>query len=510
MAMDLSSRVTPLNDCAENTKGRYVMYWMQMFKRASHNYALNFAIELANERGVPLLVYEGLKYNYPWASDRIHTFILEGVAEKHLEFERRGIRYAFYLQRNSRDPRNTVARLAKDAALLVTDDYPCFIIPEHNQRVAELKLPVFAVDANGMLPMAAFQKEEYAAYTLRPKLNRMLPDAPRRIVTPRLKVADIDIEINCPETEFTDENIPALVSECEIDHSVRPSKLYRGGPKAGRQRLKYFVEHILPDYDSTRNEPSVDGSSRLSPYLHFGFLSIQEVVEAVEKSPAPQSAKAAFLEEAIVRRELSFNLTRHNPNYDSLDALPPWAQKTMRDHESDPRPELLEAKTIEAAETYDELWNAAQRELVNTGLLHNYVRMLWGKRVIEWQRSYEMAFELLVHLNNKYALDGRDPNSYAGILWCFGKHDRPWPEREIFGTMRYMSSKSMSRKFRAKKYIEWTHNSLECAALSALSPAAARRRDVAVVVSTSTLSKVEQHCDKSQRTKAPTRRTPRS
>lgn len=467
--MDLSDRVTRLNDCVENTKGRYVMYWMQMFKRASHNYALNFAIEMANERSLPLVVYEGLKYYYPWASDRVHTFILEGVAEKKAEFERRGIRYVFYLQRTDRDPKNTVANLAKDAVLLVTDDYPCFIIPEHNQRIAELELPVFAVDANGMLPMSAFPKEEYAAYTLRPKMNRLLPEAPRRIVTPRVKVSDSQLEVNA-ETEVTDDNIGTLVSQCDIDHSVKPSKLYHGGTRAGRQRLKHFVDHVLPHYDETRNEPSVDGSSRLSPYLHFGFLSIQEVVEKVEKAQAPEVAKAAFLEEAIVRRELSYNLTRYNPNYDSLAALPPWVEKTMRDHESDPRPFLLETEQIEAAKTDDELWNAAQRELVNTGLLHNYVRMLWGKRVIEWQRSYEMAFELLVHLNNKYALDGRDPNSYAGILWCFGKHDRPWPEREIFGTIRYMSSKSMSRKFKAKKYIEWTLNSLECDAQASLWP----------------------------------------
>ena len=167
--MDLSSRVTQLNQSKENTKGRYVLYWMQMFKRASHNYALNFAIQMANERQLPLVVYEGLKFYYPWASDRIHTFILEGVAEKQAEFSERGIRYVFYLQRNKRDPQNTVAKLAREAALLVTDDYPCFIIPEHNERIAELKLPVYAVDANGMVPLSALPKEEYAAYTIRPE-----------------------------------------------------------------------------------------------------------------------------------------------------------------------------------------------------------------------------------------------------------------------------------------------------------------------------------------------------
>lgn len=456
--MSLSIRVTQLNNSAINTRGRYVLYWMQMFKRASHNYALNFAIEMANERGLPLVVYEGLKYYYPWANDRIHAFILEGVAEKRTEFERRGIRYLFYLQRHKRDPKQTVARLAKSAALLVTDDYPCFIIPEHNQRVSSLNLPVYMVDANGMIPLSALPKEEFAARTIRPKIKRLLTDQPRSIVTPSLRRKDAKLDVDCPETLVCEQSIEQLIAKCDIDHSVKPSRLYHGGTEAGRQRLQHFVKKILPHYDETRNEPSVDGSSRLSPYLHFGFLSIQEVVDAVERSRASKLARAAFLEEAIVRRELSFNLTRHNPQYDSLRALPPWVQKTMREHVNDPRPDLLDAELIEAAETYDELWNAAQRELVHTGLLHNYVRMLWGKRVIEWQPSYEMAFELLIHLNNKYALDGRDPNSYAGILWCFGKHDRAWgPEREIFGKLRYMSSTNMARKFNARKYVAWTN-----------------------------------------------------
>jgi deoxyribodipyrimidine photo-lyase len=455
--MYLSGRVNKLNDSPENSKGRYVLYWMQMFKRASHNYALNFAIEMANRGGLPLVVYEGLEFYYPWANDRIHSFILEGVAEKRAEFARRGIRYLFYLQRHKRDPRNTVARLAKEAALVVTDDYPCFIIPEHNRRISQLSIPVYTIDANGMVPLSALPKEEFAARTIRPKINRLLPEAPRRIITPVVNHQKPNLEVDCPETKVTEQTLATLVRECDIDHSVKPSTLYHGGTQAGRKRLRHFVQHILPHYDQTRNEPSIDGSSRLSPYLHFGFLSIQEVVRAVEHPGAPQKARDAFLEEAIVRRELSFNFTRQNPYYDSLRALPAWALKTLRKHADDVRPHLLDADQIEAAETYDELWNAAQRELVTTGLLHNYVRMLWGKRVIEWQPSYEMAFELLVHLNNKYALDGRDPNSYAGILWCFGKHDRAWgPEREVFGTLRYMSSTNMARKFKAKDYIEWT------------------------------------------------------
>ena len=456
--MDLSKRVSQLNKHQDNRQGRYVLYWMQMFKRVQDNDALNFAIQQANERDLPLVVYEGLKFYYPWANDRIHTFILEGVAEKQREFARLGIRYLFYLQRNEKDPRHIVAQLTGDAALLVTDDYPCFIIPEHNQRIVEqVGIPVFAVDSNGVVPLSCYEKEEYAAYTIRPKIKKLLPEYLVRSPLPRLKRKSADLKVDGPETEVTDTSIPSLVAQCNIDHSVPASKHYKGGTKAARQRLGYFVSKILPKYDQTRSKPDLDGSSRLSAYLHFGFISIQEIAEAVQQAKAPQAAKAAFLEEAIVRRELSFNFTRFNPKYNSLASLPPWVQQTMREHVDDPRPDLLEPEQIEAAQTPDELWNAAQRELLLSGEMHNYVRMLWGKRVIEWQPNYETAFALLEHLNNKYALDGRDPNSYAGILWCFGKHDRPWFERPIFGKIRYMTSSSTGRKFDSKGYIAWTN-----------------------------------------------------
>jgi deoxyribodipyrimidine photo-lyase len=456
--MGLSERVTALSEGEENPRARYVLYWMQMFKRVRDNDSLNFAINAANDRNLPLVVYEGLKYYYPWANDRIHTFILEGVSENRKSFERLDIRYVFYLQRNRSDPEDIVAKLARDAALLVTDDYPCFIIPEHNRRIAErLKIPVYAVDSNGMIPLGCYDREEYAAFTIRPRIHKLLPKHLARNPIPRLKRKATQLELDCPETDVNSENIARLVAECDIDHSVTPSHQYKGGTAAARKRLQHFVSAILPRYDELRNEPSVDGTSRLSPYLHFGFISIKEIAAAVNKANARKEAKTAFLEEAIVRRELSFNFTKFNASYDSLKSVPSWAQQTMREHSEDPRPDLLAAEKIESAETPDELWNAAQRELLVTGEMHNYVRMLWGKRVIEWQPSYETAFALLEHLNNKYALDGRDPNSYAGILWCFGKHDRAWgPERPIFGKLRYMTSRSMAKKFDAKKYVDWT------------------------------------------------------
>ena len=455
--MQINERVLQLNDKPVNERARYVLYWMQMYKRVDNNHSLIYAIRKANELKLPLVVYEGLKYYYPWASDRIHTFILEGVEEKRKAFEKLGIRYVFYLQKDKRSPKQTVARLARDAALIVTDDFPCFIIPEHNRRISErASIPVFSVDSNGIIPMSKFEKEEYGAYTIRPKIEKILDGYFKPLENEKVDVKNPSLEVDCPETEVTAENITKLVSGCDIDHTVKPSEQYHGGTANGQKRLKKFVKDVLPDYDAGRNKPERDGSSRLSSYLHFGFLSPLEIALAVRDSDAPQGSIDAYLEALIVRRELSYNLTLFNDNYDSLAALPDWAHKTMRRHAGDERQFNYSLEELEAGETHDELWNAAQREMVVTGEMHNYVRMLWGKNVIAWTSSYEVAFETLVHLNNKYCLDGRNPNSYTGILWCFGKHDRPWMEREVFGQIRYMTSGSTGKKFDSKKYIEWT------------------------------------------------------
>ena len=453
----IDERTTLLNDRSANNDGEYVLYWMQIFKRASHNHALNFAIRQANERRLPLVVYEGLKFYYPWASDRIHTYILEGVAEKKAAFEKLGIRYLFYLQRDAQDPKQTVARLCQKAALVVTDDFPCFIIPEHNKIIAaKAAIPVYAVDSNGMIPLSRFEKEEFAAYTIRPKIKRMLPAYLAPFVEEKIAVKNVDLKVDCPETVVTHNNIAELTAQCDIDHLVKPSPIYHGGTKNGRKRLKHFVENILPKYDETRSQPHVDGTSRLSSYLHFGFLSAQEVYAEVSNSDAPEAAKAAYLEELVVRRELGYNFTKFNPNYTTLESLPDWAKKTMQIHKDDKRPTIFSPEQIELGTTDDSLWNAAQREAIETGEVHNYMRMLWGKKVIEWRETYEDSYKLLEHLNNKYCLDGRNPNSYAGVLWCFGKHDRAWGERAVFGKIRYMSSVSTARKIDAKKYIAWT------------------------------------------------------
>jgi len=455
--MQIDERVILLNERKPNEAGRYVVYWMQMYKRVDNNHALTFAIRKANEFKLPLLVYEELNYYCPWASDRLHTFILEGVEEKRKTFEALGIRYIFYLQKNKSCPKQIVAKLTKYAAVIVTDSFPCFIHSGHDHRIAErAEVPAYAVDSNGIFPMSRFDREEYAAYTIRPKMNKLLANYLKPLPAESIEFKSIGLEVDCPETPVTIANIRKLVSECDIDHSVARSEHYHGGTANGRSRLKRFIREILPGYDKTRSKPELDGSSRLSPYLHFGFLSSLEVALEVVDADAPQESKDAFLEELIVRRELSFNFTLHNDKYNSLEALPSWVQKTMREHVNDQRQFVYSLEELENAQTHDELWNAAQREMVITGEMHNYVRMLWGKNVISWTRSYEEAFAILEHLNNKYCLDGRDPNTYAGILWCFGKHDRPWMERPVFGTIRYMTTRSTGKKFDSKKYIEWT------------------------------------------------------
>ena len=388
---------------------------------------------------------------------RIHRFVLEGMAENARRAAGKRMLYFPYVEPAVGAGKGLLRALSRRAALIVTDDFPCFIIPEHNRRIAErADIPVFVVDSNGVIPMSKFDKEEYAAYTIRPKIKKLLDRYLVPLANEAVDITSLGLEVDCPETLITADNIAQLVSECDIDHSVPASGHYRGGTTAGRARLSKFVNDILTDYDKARSKPDRDGSSRLSSYLHFGYLSPIEIALAVRDADAPQESIDAYLEELIVRRELSYNMTLFNPKYDTLEALPAWVHKTMREHAGDERQFTYTLEQLEAGETHDELWNAAQREMTVTGEIHNYVRMLWGKNVIAWSPSYEVAFETLVHLNNKYCLDGRNPNSYCGILWCFGKHDRPWMERAVFGQIRYMTSGSTGKKFDSKKYIEWT------------------------------------------------------
>ncbi len=433
----------------------YVLYWSQMNRRVDSNHALEYAIQLANQLGLPILFYEGLTCTYHYANDRLHTFILQGVPETHKRLAARGIGYVFYLRRRKSDANDVLYRLAERAAVVVTDDYPTFIAAAHNSRVpGKIGVAYYAVDSSCIVPMSRYEKREYAAYTIRPKIRKMLPEYLRplertaALVHWREKALDF-------HTVVTDANIADLVASCEIDHSVPPSTTYDGGRLAAEKLLTHFLENSLRRYDEGRNEPSNHATSHLSPYLHFGQISSLEIALRVKDYAAEHELNAdAFLEELIVRRELAFNFTRWAADPESLDVLPDWVKATMRQHAGDARDPLYSREQLERAQTYDELWNATQKELLLRGKIHGYYRMYWGKKIIEWTATYEEALAAMIYLHDRYALDGRDPNTYTNILWCFGLHDRPWGTRAIFGSLRYMSLGGMQRKTRVPAYIE--------------------------------------------------------
>ncbi|MDH5315539.1 MAG: deoxyribodipyrimidine photo-lyase [Gemmatimonadota bacterium] len=438
------------------TGGEFVLYWIQTTMRAWDNPALNFAIEQANLLRLPLLVYQGLRSDYPWANDRIHTFILESVVDLQSDFERRGIAYAFYLESGPRESSRVgpspLLSLADRAALVVTDFFPTFIVPRQIRALRlKTETPVVAVDGCTLVPMKALGREFSTARAIRPRLLEALPHYLHPVPNPE---PDIRRSLSLPFEPVRPaiETIAGLVARCEIDHAVKPSPGIRGGRKAALSRLKAFLRTGLTRYTEDRGDPNVDATSRLSPYLHFGNLSINEVLlRAREAGPPAQYEK--FQDEAVTWRELAHNYVFHNPKHRTMAGVPAWAQKELSDHEADPRPALYSDDDLEYARTHDDLWNAAQRSLLRDGELHNYVRMLWGKSVLMWKETPSDALRVLEHLNHKYALDGRDPSSYGGIFWCFGKFDRPFYRRPVYGTVRYMSLKAATGKFDARAYI---------------------------------------------------------
>ena len=452
----MESRVRALNDAPVKPRAAYVLYWAQMNRRADSNHALEFAAARANALKIPLLVYEGLTCSYPYASDRFHTFLLEGVPETGRRLAKRGIGYLFHLRRRRGDPNDAVYRLAAQAALVVTDDYPTFVARDHNLSVpARIGVPYIAVDSSCVIPMRLFEKKEYAAYTIRPKVHRLLDAHLRPVERVELRVrfaaASLPAELH---TAVTAANIASLVASCEIDHSVAPAVGWQGGRVAAEERLHRFIEHDLKRYAADRNEPSAHATSNLSPWLHFGHLSSLEIALAAKLHAEDHGYSAAeFLEELIVRRELAFNHSLFAADPQSLANIPNWARETLRKHDGDERPWIYTQEQFARAETHDALWNATQKEMLLRGKIHGYYRMYWGKKVIEWSRSHQEALDTMIYLHDRYALDGRDPNTYTNILWCFGLHDRPWQERAIFGMIRYMGLDGMKRKTGVNAYV---------------------------------------------------------
>lgn len=432
------ARLSRLNG-AEPVPGEYVLYWMQSSQRARCNHALEYAVERANEIGKPVYVCFGLDLSYPEATSRSFEFMLDGLKETGEDLGRRGI--PFFVREGSPD---TVATAFGEAAcLIVTDRGYLRHLAEWRERVAaSVSCPFVVVESDVVVPVeAASEKEEWSAATIRPKILRRLdeylaPPEERRVRVP------------VPPDEVAGAGVPSI-DRLRIDRRV-PAGIFPGGPSEARRRLRLFCSERLSAYASERNDPNRDVLSDMSPYLHFGQISPIEIALAVRETGMP--AAAAYLEELIVRRELAVNFVRYNPNYDTFAGLPSWAKKTLAKHAGDRREFIYSRREFEEGRTHDPYWNAAQRQMTTAGKLHGYMRMYWGKKILEWSETPETAYETALFLNNRYEIDGRDPNGYAGVAWCFGKHDRPWKEREVFGTIRYMNARGLKRKFDADLY----------------------------------------------------------
>lgn len=465
--------------------GEFVVYWMVAQRRLGWNYALDRAIAWAEELGRPLVVLEALRCDYRWASDRIHRFVLEGMAENVRRAAGKNLLYIPYVEPAPGAGKGLLRALSQRAALIVTDDFPCFFLPhmlEAATRQVECRLE--SIDGNGLFPLSATETASPTAYAFRRILQKRLPEFLDSMPVPApLEALAVPVLEELlvggsawPWGRASDELLAGSATELAalpIDHSVGTGA-QRGGSAAAEEHLTSFLYRKLLLYAEKRNHPDEDGASGLSPYLHFGHLSVHQIVHdlaAVERwspedvAPGATGARAgwwrmspaaeAFLDQVVTWREVGYHFCHHRPDYDRYDSLPPWALATLGKHAADLRSPRYELDDLAAARTYDPLWNAAQRQLAAEGRMHNYLRMLWGKKVLEWSATPAEAVASLVELNNRYALDGRNPNSYSGIFWCFGRFDRPWgPERPIFGTVRYMSSANTARKLHLKGYLE--------------------------------------------------------
>jgi len=428
-------------------RGDYVFYWMQASQRLECNHALEFAVRQANERRLPLLVGFGLAPRFPEATARAYYFMLEGLREVEAECRKHGI--GFVAQRGS--PDKVALDLGRRAEVLVTDR--AYTRTERAWRVEVAKRTAchfFQVETNVVVPVeAASDKKEFMAATLRPKIHKLLND----FLVP-LKESGVSKKFKPGNLESLDLSDPVrVVASLPVNKKVGPSPQFRGGTSQALKRLNLFLRRGLTSYDDNRNDPGLDGTSRLSPYLHFGQISPLAVALQVKKTRG-ETAAAAFLEELIVRRELAMNFTHYNELYDSYQGLPEWCRRTLGRHRRDKRRPAYSLQELEKAGTHDPYWNAAQRQMACLGWMHGHMRMYWGKKILEWSASPEEGFRTALELNNRYELDGRDPNGFAGVAWCYGLHDRPWPEHRVFGQVRTMTESGLKRKFDADRYVQ--------------------------------------------------------
>ncbi|MDA0330250.1 MAG: deoxyribodipyrimidine photolyase [Gemmatimonadetes bacterium] len=474
-------RIRQLVDAPPRAEGSFVLYWMTATRRLEWNFALDHALHLAKSLGKPLLIFEAVSVAYPWASDRHHQALLDGMGEHREALSHTSVAYYPYVERRRGSGRGLLSSLAASACFVVTDDSLVFLNGRLLQAAGRLEgVGVQAVDSCGLLPLRAAERTFTAAYHFRRFLHKSLPehlgDAPSRAPLSQLdllKLASLPEPILYRWSPASAAELESryFVSTLPIDHSVAATS-WVGGAAAGRAALNGFVRDRLPRYFEDRNHPDRDGASGLSPWLHYGHLSSHEVFQAVIDaegwSPLRLSEKAdgrrngwwgmsepaeAFLDQLITWRELGYGYSAHQPDGARYEALPEWARNTLEDHVADRREYTYSLGKFAGAETHDDLWNAAQRQLVQEGRIHNYLRMLWGKKILEWTEHPREALDVMIELNNRYAIDGRDPNSDSGIFWVMGRFDRGWPERPVFGKVRSMTSKSTRRKVDLEQYL---------------------------------------------------------
>ncbi len=432
-----------------DARGGPVLYWMSRDQRVLDNWALLHAQQLARSRKEPLLVCFCLVPNFLEATIRQYGFMLRGLSEVATALTAKGI--PFHLLRG--EPKTEIPKFVskQNVSALITDFDPLRIKRAWKKAVVSaVDLPAFEVDAHNIVPCwVASPKQEYAAYTLRPKIHRALPDFLEPFPGLRKHPAAAKMKAETIDWEKVRRSL-------KLDRSVGEVDWIRPGEKAARAALRRFLSKKLAQYDQDRNDPSRDGQSHLSPYLHFGHLSAQRVALEVEAVGGDTRSQDAFLEELVVRRELSDNFCYYNRSYDTVEAFPDWARKTLDAHREDPREYLYSKEALEQGRTHDPLWNAAQREMVRRGKMHGYMRMYWAKKILEWTKTPVQAMKIAIYLNDKYELDGRDPNGYAGIAWSVGGvHDRAWGGRPVFGKIRYMSARGCRSKFDMDTYVEW-------------------------------------------------------
>ncbi|REJ97937.1 MAG: deoxyribodipyrimidine photolyase [Planctomycetota bacterium] len=439
-------RVQRLND-RDPGDGAYLLYWMQQSQRAEWNHALEFAVQRANKVGTRLLVCFGLTEDYPDANLRHFHFMLQGLQETQAALKRRNIPLVV----RQGDPAEIAISLGKRATEIICDRGYLRHQRRWREQVAKsASCRVWQVETDAIVPVeSASQDPEYAARTIRPKLHRVAD----RFLKPLATTAIEKHSLNLGVSGLNLDHIEDILSKLSINRDVSPVSDFVGGTSPAKQRLEHFLSDSLSKYDE-RGDLACPNVSRLSPYLHFGQISPLAIASTIKRSRGhAKRQKEAFLEELLVRRELGVNFVYFNNGYDSLACIPEWAQESLQAHQDDEREHQYTVTELENAQTHDPAWNAAMLEMKRSGYLHNYLRMYWGKKIIEWTNTTNYAYRVAIDLNNRYFLDGRDPNSYANVAWLFGLHDRPHPERDVFGKVRYMSAGGLRRKFDVDRYI---------------------------------------------------------